>query len=433
MCIIKTAMKHPWQKRLALETFTQKNTLPEHPGVYFFLGEGDKILYIGKATSLRDRVKSYFSQDLLVTRGPKVSLMLPDIRAIGYTETDSVLEALILEAELIKRIQPLFNTDSKDDKSYNQVVITREKFPRVLIVRSRDIANGKFTAPVKAAFGPFPEGGALRVALKIVRQLFPFRDLCTSFDELTAAQKEKARPCFSTQIGLCPGVCVGAISQKEYAKHIRNIRLFFSGKKSALLNKLEREMLDAAQEERFEEAARIKKTIFGLKHIQDMALIKQHDGEGERHRIEAFDVAHLRGKESVGVMTVVQRSIARPENYRQFRLRGKHNGNDLTALEEVLRRRFRHPEWPFPELIVVDGSVAQQGVAERALADLDLSIPILGVVKNARHQPERIIGPGELAVRFKREALLANSEAHRFAISFHRRRLRRGFLPAKKA
>src|SRR6185369_9100300 len=196
-----TFMGTLWEKKITLEAFQKKNTLPETPGVYFFLDENDDILYIGKATSLRDRVKSYFIQDLVATRGPKVFLMLKRIASIGYQRSDSVLEALLLESKLIKKHQPPHNTDAKDDKSYNNVVITKEKFPRVLIVRGRDIEQKKFTAKVKYMFGPFTEGGSLREAMKIVRRLFPYRDTCVPFEELDDKKKIKALPCFCCQIG----------------------------------------------------------------------------------------------------------------------------------------------------------------------------------------------------------------------------------------
>ena len=421
-------MKRPWEKKVSLKAFQKKNSLPEPPGVYFFLGASDEVLYIGKATSLRDRVKSYFMQDILATRGPKISLMLERVVQVAYRHTDSVLEALLLESELIKDHQPPYNTDAKDDKSYYRVIITKEKFPRVLMVRERDLDQGKFMLPVKYAFGPFPNGGSLRDALKIIRKLFPFRDKCVPYAELTEKQKTKARPCFSAQIGLCPGVCSGVLTASAYARNINHIRLFFQGKKNMIVRELTRDMAKAAKELRFEEANEIKRTLFGLQHIQDMVLVKNDMEEEERHRIEAFDVAHLQGDQSVGVMTVVQNSHSRNENYRQFKLRGKHGGNDLTALEEILRRRFAHPEWPFPEIVVVDGGKAQLHVAERVLEELGISIPVLGVVKNERHRPERLIGPEALAERFKKEALLANAEAHRFAITFHRKRRRGAFL-----
>src|SRR3989344_5787562 len=180
-----------WEKIRTLEGFQKKNTLPEVPGVYFFLDAKKKLLYIGKATSLRDRVKSYFSQDIGAMRGPKIELMLDKVHFIAHRKTDSVLEALILEANFIKNLQPIYNTDAKDDKSYNHVVITEELFPRVLIARGRNILKknqdfGSSTSKIgnqgyKYVFGPFPAGGALREAMKIVRKLFPFRDRCVPF------------------------------------------------------------------------------------------------------------------------------------------------------------------------------------------------------------------------------------------------------------
>ena len=434
-------MSKLWQKKVTLQAFQKKNIFPETPGVYFFLGAQREILYIGKATSLRDRVKSYFLQDLLETRGPKIKLMLKRVAWIAYAETDSVLEALILESNLIKAEQPPYNTDAKDNKSYNHVVITDEMFPRVLVVRGRDIEQKKFTNPVKYIFGPFPAGGALREAMKIVRKIFPYREKCSPYERTvkqTPALRQAqgmdvpVRPCFSAQIGLCPGVCSGKVSAREYGRTINHIRLFFEGHKRALVAQLKREMKKAAQELQFEQAGAIKRTLFGLYHIQDMALIKDDLREKHAHRIEAYDVAHLRGSASVGVMTVVEESRPNKSEYRQFTLRLKHNGNDLSALAEIVTRRLKHREWPLPEIMVVDGSQAQSRAAQQALTLAGITIPVVGVVKNARHQPERLIGPTGLTARFKKEILLANSEAHRFAITFHRKRRRKEFLGSVK-
>lgn len=421
-------MAELWEKKVTLPAFHKKNTLPEVPGVYFFLGVDDEILYIGKATSLHDRVKSYFTQDISETRGPKIVLMLAKVAAISYRKTDSVLEALILEARLVKQYLPPYNTDLKDDKSYNHVVITDERFPRVLVVRGRDIEQKKFIEPVKYLFGPFPSGGALREAMKIVRKLFPYRDKCVPFEELSGAQRGKAKPCFSAQIGLCPGVCGGAVTVKTYGRTVNHIRLFFEGRKSALVKKLEREMKVAANEQEFERSGEIKRTLFGLAHIQDMALIKDDLGKYETHRIEAYDVAHLLGENSVGVMTVVQSGRPNKDAYRKFILRGEHNGNDLTALAEILRRRLRHSEWRLPEIIVVDGALLQLRAAEKTLGEAGITIALIGVVKNKKHEPERLIGSVVLIKRFEKEVLLANNEAHRFAISFHRKRRNKEFL-----
>ncbi len=425
-------MSKLWEKKVTLQAFQKKNLLPETPGVYFFLDEKGNTLYIGKATSLRDRVRSYFIQDILETRGPKIGLMLERAAAIAYGRTDSVLEALILESNLIKAEQPPYNTDAKDNKSFNYVVITKEEFPRVLIVRGRDIEQKKFTDPIRYSFGPFPVGGALREALKIVRRLFPYRDKCQPTDNQQKTKNKKdvriPRPCFSAQLGLCPGVCMGEVSVKEYGRTINHIRLFFEGHKNDIIKQLGREMKEAAKGLHFERAGEIKKTLFGLRHIQDMALIKDDLREKHAHRIEAYDVAHLGGASSVGVMTVVEESRVNKSEYRQFKLRGKHGGDDLSALEEILTRRLGHDEWPLPELIVVDGALLQLRRAEQILREAGITIPIVGVVKNARHQPERLVGPEALMGRFEKEILLANSEAHRFAITFHRKRRGKEFL-----
>jgi len=429
-------MGKPWEKKISIEESLKENSLPEMPGVYFFLNEKDEILYIGKATILADRVKSYFGDDLEITRGPKLTLMRERAKQIAWRPLDSVLEALLLEGELIKKHQPTYNTNAKDDKSYNFLVITKETYPRVLVVRERDILSGKIDFVVKEKFGPYPRGEALRTALKIVRQIFPFRDKCVPWEEQkkkldpaqTASQIVVGRPCFHAQIGLCPGVCTGSISKMDYRKQVKRISMFFSGKKADLVKRLEKEMHIAAKELRFERAHEIKKLLFDLGHIHDVALMKADREEQSAARIEAYDAAHLQGEATVGVMTVVQHAIVKKSEYRLFKLRGEHGGNDLAALEEILTRRLAHKEWTLPELIVVDGALLQSDVAARILKKHRLAIPVVGVVKNEKHQPKKVIGQRGLVKRFEKDILLANAEAHRFAIGFHRKKKRESFL-----
>ncbi|NTW90223.1 MAG: GIY-YIG nuclease family protein [Candidatus Moranbacteria bacterium] len=430
-------------------------TLPETPGVYFFLDDAEEILYIGKATSLRDRVRSYFASDLMDTRGPKLVRMIGLARNIAWKTSDSVLEALILESGLIKEHQPPYNTFEKDDKSYNHVVVTDEEFPRILLVRGRDLAEGKFTAPIRSLFGPFPNGGQLKEAVRIVRKIFPFRDNCEPYEPTTDNRQPTTgngtgsfkiqnskfkipndKPCFNRQIGLCPGVCTGEVSAKEYGKTVRNIERFFQGKKTDIVRSLTREMKSVAGKLEFERANEIKRTIFALGHIHDVSLLAGDSGESEREgngvRIEAYDVAHLGGGSSVGVMTVFSGNAPDKDSYRKFLLRGKHVGNDLSALEEILRRRLKHSEWPMPDVVAVDGSLLQHGVAERVFGEAGgafAGIRIVGVVKNSKHQPERLIGDRESIADYRREILLANAEAHRFAITYHRKRRGKDFLP----
>jgi len=406
----------------------QLKTLPDEPGVYLFKGTSGEILYIGKATSLKDRVRSYFSKDLIDTRGPLLVEMVEKAVTIDHIKSDSVLEALILEASLIKAHRPIYNTRDKDDKSYNYLVITREEYPRVLVVRGKDLDETFKPSDLKHVFGPFPQGGLFREAVKIVRKIFPFRDKCLPAQPGTPFDSEvsrKGRPCFNAQIGLCPGVCDGRVSKTEYGRMINHIRLFFEGKKGALLKELEREMKGYAKAEEFEKAEDIKRKVFALTHIQDVTLIKKEVRDLPRargvFRIEAYDVAHIGGTNTTGVMVVVEDGEVKKSDYRKFRIRGATAGNDIAALKEVLNRRFNHDEWRLPNVIAVDGGKAQINAASEILQDFGYRIPIVAVVKNEYHKPREILGEKQLIRENELAILLANGEAHRFAITYHRK------------
>lgn len=405
-------------------TMQHIHKLPLGPGVYFFK-KGRKILYVGKATSLRDRVKSYLAEHAIVSRGPKIGNLIAEATSVVVEETDSVLEALIKEASYIRRHQPPYNSIGKSDTSYNYVVITDEAFPRVFTMRERELKTT--TETFKNVFGPFPHGGQLRDAMKIIRKIFPYRG---QNDAPLPSDRRKVSRMYE-EIGLAPKGA-GSVDPKEYAKTIRHLMLFFEGKKKQLVKSLERTMRAYAKEKDFEAAQETKRQLFALGHINDVSLLKQTTNNPQQTmRIEAYDVAHTQGTDVVGVMTVVEDDVAAKNDYRLFNIRqGKQARliNDTAALKELLGRRFGHPEWPYPKLIVVDGGTAQRRAAEAVLTELGLSIPIVAVTKNERHRPERIIGDEPLVTERAREILLANAEAHRFAISFHRRRQRRGRL-----
>lgn len=427
--------------------------LPDAPGVYFFIGKNKEILYIGKATSLRDRVRSYFSNDVIKTRGRLIVDMVALAHTIDFTQTDSVLEALLLEANLIKTHLPKYNTKEKDNKSYNYVVFTDEEFPKVITVRGRNLlvgatqtqknlrSSGRVTRPSKFAsassgyryiFGPFPHGAQLKEAMKIVRRIFPYSDnKCTPL---------QGRPCFNRQIGLCPGVCTGDISKEEYADQIYHLKLFFEGKKSALLKSLEKKMERFSVLQEFEKAAEARKTIFALTHIQDIALLKHKLDEsagGEFtpvnregvFRIEAYDVAHSSGTHVVGVMVVVEDGEMNKSQYRKFKIKLNPGVNDTGALKEILRRRLGHLEWAFPNVIAVDGGQAQINAAESVLKERGITIPVVSVVKDEHHKPREILGHPSFSKKgagggldVSKSILLANSEAHRFALTYHRKK-----------
>ena len=434
--------------------YFKKIKLPDKPGVYFFLGppkrsEGGKrkkqILYIGKATSLCDRTKSYFSKDpegkgnsyeagLIKTRGPLIVKMVEEASKIDWQETESVLEALILEAGLIKKYQPYYNTALKDDKSFNYVCITREKLPKVILVRAKNLDQSIFSA----CYGPFTNGGQLKEAMKIIRRIFPFLD-----------DKNSNYIEFYRQINLVPDLD----DRKLYLQNVRNIKLFFSGRKPQIFRNLKRQMKEYVKMREFEKAGEVKRQMFALQHINDVALLKQESGtfsnfsslrpsheymggtlrklkieKSSAFRIEAYDIAHMGGKNMVGVMTVVEDGEAVKSEYKKFRIRTQNNTNDTGALTEVVERKRRHQEWGYPRLIVVDGGVAQINAAKAVMLRMNLKIEVVSVVKDERHKPKAILGDEEIVRKYKRDILLANSEAHRFAIAYHKKMRNQNFL-----
>ncbi|MFA5937205.1 MAG: UvrB/UvrC motif-containing protein [Candidatus Paceibacterota bacterium] len=431
--------------------FLQKIKLPNKPGIYLFKKNGE-ILYIGKATSLKDRVKSYFGKDLMQARGPLLVDLILKADKINWQETDSVLEALILEANLIKKYQPKYNTKEKSDKSFNYVCITKEELPKVILLRERKLL-GIHNYEFQAVFGPFPTGNQLREALKIIRKIFPF------FDEKRGT---KGRDEFYKQIKLTP------LNSIENKNNIKNIKLLFEGKKKKILKNLNKKMKEYAKNQEFEKAGEIKRQIFALKHINDVALIKGNNfadnkifdpapffgrRKGDKvgpsdtkillsaklFKIEAYDVAHMSGKNMVGVMVFVENGELKKDKYRKFSARGgsafggktilnTNRPNDVGALAEILERRFAHTEWEFPDLIVVDGGIAQKNVALKILNKLNIAIPVVSVIKDEKHKPKAINGNVNIIKKYKKEILLANNEAHRFAISYHKNMRTKTFL-----
>lgn len=400
------------------------------PGVYLFK-QGRKVLYVGKATSLRDRVRSYFDDDLIATRGPRVVDMVTKADKIAFETTPTVLEALVREAALIKKYLPHANVDGKDDKTFLYAVVTEEEIPRVLVVRGKDIdfkarktrSNLKSESPrfdlvLRAIYGPFPSGAQLREGLRLIRRIFPFFDTPKPVGMKSKHQAAKIE--FGAQIKQYPRT----FDTKEYGRTIRRVMLFLSGRGKELRTTLEKEMRIAAEEERFEDAAEARRELFALDHIQDVSLIKDEHLEESRGkvssvRIEAYDTAHLSGTNAIGVMTVLVGGVPMKSEYRTFNIRGVQKNDDIASLKEILSRRFGHPEWPLPRVIVVDGGKTQKKAAETVLAEAGVMVPVAAIVKDERHRPREVIGARRAGVS-ESDAVLANSEAHRFSLAKHR-------------
>ncbi|KND47310.1 MAG: excinuclease ABC subunit C [Parcubacteria bacterium C7867-004] len=403
----------------------KKFDLPDCPGVYLFThgkGKNKKILYVGKATSLRDRVRSYFDIDLIATRGPRIVDMVTRADGLMHEPTPTVLEALVREAALIREHIPSANAMGKDDKTFLYAVITDEEIPRVLAIRGAEL---DFKAKkvimtglkLKAIHGPFPSGYQLREGLRLIRKIFPFFDTPKPVGEGNRHTQGKIE--FNRQIGQYPR----DMNRSGYMRSIRNVSLFLSGRVKTLRATLTRDMKQAAKEERFEDAGTIRRQLFALDHIQDVSLIKEDRGEDTGPRLEAYDTAHISGTNAIGVMCVVENGVSVKRDYRTFKIQGrggKSLNDDIASLKEILSRRLGHTEWPLPKAFVVDGGKTHKKAAEDVLKEVGIGIPVVAVVKDEKHRPREVLGGLRAGVP-DADAVLANSEAHRFSLANHRK------------
>jgi len=432
----------------------KNQTLPDSPGVYFFYDKNQTLLYIGKATSLKKRVGSYFSK----AHDRRIAEMVSQIVRIDYVETQTVIEALVLEANQIKAKSPKYNILERDDKSFLYLTISNEDFPRPILYRGLDLEkleinpfDRKLSPKAKkyflAVFGPYTSGAALRKSLDIIRKIIPWSD-CRP-----PAITGKIKACFNVHIGRCPGVCSGVIEKKDYRKIIRNLILFFEGKKSSLIISLKKDMKKAATEKRFEEAAKIRNKIFALEHIQDVAVISREDSElplaktkessfDLRGRIEAYDISNISGTSAVGSMVVFEDGRPAKNLYRKFKIKTVKGANDTAMLEEVLRRRLLRAEkqpgaWPLPEVFVIDGGEGQVNRANQILEEFKIKIPVIGLAKGFDRKQDRLVfkvGDRELAqIADSGKELFqqARDEAHRFAVRYHRQVRGQKLIPKK--
>jgi len=429
----------------------KNQTLPDFPGVYFFYDKNQNLLYIGKATSLKKRVSSYFSK----AHDRRIAEMVSQIARIDYLETPTVIEALVLEANQIKAKSPKYNILERDDKSFLYLTISNEDFPRPILYRGLDLEkleinpfdrhlSTKAKKYFLAVFGPYTSGSALRKSLDIIRKIIPWSD-CRP-----PAVTGKTKACFDVHIGRCPGVCSGAIEKKAYRKIIRNLILFFEGKKNSLIVSLKKDMKKAAAEKRFEEAGKIRNKIFALEHIQDVAVISREDSElpfaklkdvsfDLRGRIEAYDISNISGTSAVGSMVVFEDGQPDKKSYRKFKIKTVKGANDTAMLEEVLRRRLLRAEkqpgaWPLPEVFVIDGGEGQVNRANQILEEFKIKIPVIGLAKGFDRKQDRLVFKAndkelaQLATSGKELFQQVRDEAHRFAVKYHRQLRGRKFI-----
>lgn len=412
--------------------------LPKSPGVYLMKNAEGKIIYIGKATSLRSRVANYFVRP----HDSRIEKLVAEITNIDYKKTPTVIEALILEANLIKKHLPKYNIKEKDDKSFLYVIFTEEEFPRLILLRGHEtkkIQNSKgknknYTSKlkIKKLFGPFTSASSLRAALDILQKIFPYRN-CATFPK---------RPCLQYHLKRCGAPCVNLISGQEYRKNIKNLILFFEGKKEKIIKNLKREMTKASQKENFEKAAQLRNQIFALEHIQDVAIITNDKLQMTNYkniinifgRIEGYDISNISGTSATGSMVVFENGKPNKNEYRKFKIKTLSTPNDVAMMKEIIKRRLAHEEWARPNLILVDGGWGQINAVREILADYKLKIPVLGIAKGFNRKQDRVIYDKEnlelkrVVEQYKNLLLQVRDEAHRFAQNYHKMLRRKKLL-----
>lgn len=415
--------------------------LPNKSGVYKFLSKDGSILYIGKASSLKNRVSSYFTSDHFDR--PRIIQMLAQIEDLETVETENEVESLILESALIKEYQPLYNSDLKDDKSYAWLYInTQDDYPTVKIVRAikkEEYKKGKL-------FGPYPSGRAIQRVFKYLRKLYPF---CTS--------KDPTKPCFHYYIGLCPGPDV---TKEQYRENINQIIKFLQGRKKTHIHDLEREMQTYAKEQNYEKAAELRDKISDLKYLgqkigftyfdteQDYLLSREERikeslealcaelGLNNAERIECYDISNIKGQLAYGSMVVALNGINTSSEYRVFKIKEIGQSNDPAMIKEVLKRRLKYLNIPGddslnekPDIILIDGAATQLKAVAKLIPE---NIFLMGISKGRRYKRAggkkkdefwAIRGKLVLQLSLRHTQILTNlrDESHRFALLHHRK------------
>lgn len=432
-------------------------TLPLAPGVYIYYNQDRTVIYVGKAKNLRNRVSSYFNKNL--DKRSKTYALVQKINDVSFIQVESEFEALILEAELIKKYLPDYNILLKDDKSYIYIVIRNEKveingkpvlLPQLLSARKTTLR------PTDTHFGPYPDGRTVKYVIKTVRQIFPFRD-CT-FSKFARYHK-LCSPCLYGHIKVCPAPCVNFSESdiKEYKSNFEKIKKLLSGQSSKVLNEVKRKMDEASKNQEYEKAIKYRDILTKFNYIrqnfrnaedyiENPYLVDDLSAQTLNHlvealpnvllkppvRIECYDISNISGKEAVGSMVVATAGKIDKSQYRRFRIKFKTTPDDFDMMHEVLYRRLKRassPEkfsdsWPNPDLILLDGGKGQISAVLSAMNDLNVDFPVIGITKKFEtlvYKKDGEFVEVTLSKDHPGLKLLINlrDEAHRFAQKYH--------------
>ena len=413
-------------------------SFPQTPGVYLMKDAAGRVIYVGKAKNLRARAGSYFLKAAAEDR--RTADLVREIRDIDYLEADSEVDALLLESRLVKDVQPRFNSDLKDDKTFPYLQITtHEDFPRVEFTRTPRQKGVKL-------YGPFTSAGSLRGAIVVLQRIFKFRT-CTLDIHADDEQWRWFRPCLLASIDQCTAPCNLRISKEEYRKDINRLRTFLDGGKKQLLAEMHKEMLEASKTLEFERAARLRDEIRLLETLDQRGDLEEHVqpevflvdpkkglaglekvlGLAKPPRvIEGVDIAHLAGNETVASLVQFIDGLPFKPGYKRYRIKTVDGIDDFKSIHEVVSRRFarltREGESP-PDILLIDGGKGQLAAALDALESLGVEAPC--VISLAKREEEVFMPGRSEPLRLSRDSYslrlleYVRDEAHRFAQHYH--------------
>ena len=411
---------------------------PAEPGVYLMKDDRGRVIYVGKAVNLRSRASSYFTQAARHER--RTADLIPEIADVDFIQTDSEVDALLLEARLIKDVQPRFNSELKDDKTFPYLQITtREDFPRVEFTRKPESKGTRL-------YGPFTNARKLRGTIGVLQKVFRFRT-CTLDIEDGDDRWRWFRPCLLHSINQCTAPCNLRISRDDYRRDIRRLQMFLDGNKDRLLKEMHNDMQQASQELKFEKAARLRDEIRSLDNLKLRGDLEEHAQPevfyidpkkgmaGLRRvfklpelprRIEGIDIAHLHGRETVGSLVQFIDGLPFRHGYKRYRIRTVEGIDDVASIREVVGRRLRRlalEDESFPDILLVDGGRGQLNAAIETMRELDRTPPFTISLAKRR---EEVYVPGEAAPRrLSRHSYglrllqYVRDESHRFAQRYH--------------
>jgi len=405
--------------------------LTKKTGVYA-LQQGKGFLYIGKANNIKKRVKSHFQKS-----NYRDNLFINKVNKIGYIKTGSEIEAMILEANLIKKYRPKYNVIWRDDKNYFFVGITKQNLPRVFITHQIRQKTKKDKTKVKY-IGPFVNGTALKKTLKTLRRIFPYY----------TNKKHPKQLCPWCHLGLCPGPDA---EEKEYKKDIKHLISVLKGKSKSVLINLKKQMKSASNLQHYEKAAKIRDQINALQKTLSNARIfgeieiKKHDWKRiEKElkkilktkkrisKIEAYDISNIQGQKATGSMITFVKGKPDTNLYRRFKIKVTGKPNDIIMIKEVLNRRLKHSEWDLPDLILIDGGKAQLNIVSQCLLPRFKQIRVMALAKKKNELYIENQKKPVLLKNLPREifnlVLQLRDEAHRFAITYHKKLRLKGLL-----